>query len=87
MYWLAALDRSRYSKLSKQANKEQKRYAAICSKGQEPRTRMFNPSLNVTLLTLAFLLWVNGPYMYMCRQGVVQGKGDTPSPLKCAFRY
>ncbi len=58
MYWLAALDRSRYSKLSKQANKEQSAkllYAAKVKSGnrQEPGTKMFNPSLNV--LTLAFL--------------------------------
>ena len=44
MYRLAALDRSRYCKLPKQANKEQKRQAAISSKGQEPRTKMFNIS-------------------------------------------
>ncbi len=44
MYRLAALDRSRYSKLS--------------SRQIRSRTQNKNISLNVTLLTLAFLFWI-----------------------------
>ncbi len=39
MYWLAALDRSRYSKLPKQANKEQK---LSCYMQQRSRTQNKN---------------------------------------------